>query len=273
MTPIPITDPDDPRVAEFRHLNDSAIRRQLEAPSSFHQGILVAEGWLAVERLLPSRHPVRAVLIDDARRDRVAELLGGRPSRANFPLYAAERAVLDAIVGFPMHRGIVAVAERGRPQLSSQVIGRARRMVVLEGVNDAENLGAICRNAVALGADALLVDPTSADPLSRRSIRVSTGHALALPHARLAWPEGLHQLTAAGVRVIALTPSPDAQPVDEVEIGPEERVALLFGAEGPGLSEDALRLASERVRIPMAGHVDSLNIAAASAIATHRLFG
>lgn len=268
VTPTIIQAADDPRVSDFRRLNDGVFRRQVEAAGPFHKGIFVVEGWLGLERLVPSRYPVRAVLVDVAKVERATELLG----RSAAPLLAADRAVLDEIVGFPLHRGVVAVAERGLPMLAANVIGRGRRLVVTEGVNDAENLGSIIRNVVALGGDGLLLDPTSCDPLTRRTVRVSVGHSLALPFARLSWPDGLAALREAGVTTIALTPRSDAVGIDEVAIGPDQRVAIVVGAEGPGLTDAAIDGCSMVVRIPMARGVDSLNVAAATAIAAHRLF-
>jgi tRNA G18 (ribose-2'-O)-methylase SpoU len=263
-----IDDPDDPRVADFRRLNDTSYRRQVEAAGPFHKGIFVVEGWLAIERLVPSRYPVRAVLVDADKLDRAEELLG----RTTAPLLAADREVIEAIVGFPLHRGAVAVAERGLPILPASVIGRGSRLVVTEGVNDAENLGSIIRNATALGGDGLLLDPTSCDPLTRRTVRVSVGHALALPFARVGWPDGLSSLRDAGVTTIALTPQAGSVPIDDVRLEPDQRVAIVLGAEGPGLSEIAIDACDVAVRIPMARGIDSLNVAAAAAIAFHRLF-
>lgn len=269
MDAVRITDADDPRVGDFRHLNSPAVRRQVEAAGPFHHGLFVVEGWLPLERLLRSRFEPRAVLADEARLDRVTEALG---PRSTLPVYLAQRPVLDEIVGFPLHRGVVATAERGLPLIAANVMARGQRVVVLEGVNDAENMGAIARNAVALGADGLLLDPTSCDPLSRRSIRVSVGHALDLPTARVAWPEGIETLRKWGYLTVALTPRPDATEIEDVKVGPDQQVAVALGAEGPGLSADAIAACDVVARIPMARGVDSLNVASAAAIAMHRLF-
>lgn len=269
-----VSHPDDPRVAEYRRLNDGAYRRALEAPSSFHRGLFIVEGWLAVERLGRSRYPARSVLVDEARLDRVAERL----PELRCPVYAAPRDVLDAIVGFPLHRGIVASAERSLPLLPRTVIGRGRNLVVCEGINDAENLGVIVRNAAALGGDGLLLDPTCCDPLARRTVRVSVGWALTVPHARLPLPEGLGALAESGVTTVALTPRNDAVDIDRAVAslgaapGSERRVAVVLGAEGPGLTDATIDGCTMAVRIPMARGVDSLNVAAAGAIAMHRLF-
>lgn len=269
MAPVRITDAADPRVADFRRLKDPAARQRVEAAGPFHHGLFVVEGWLPLERLVRSRYALRAVLVDEERVDRLAEVLGD-PSAAT--TFVAERAVLDEVVGFPLHRGVVATAERGLALIAANVTARAKRLVVLEGVNDAENMGAIARNAVALGADGMLLDPTSCDPLSRRSVRVSVGHVLGLPHARVPWPDGLGTVRKWGFATVALTPRPDATEIEDVKVGPDQQVAIVLGAEGPGLSDDAIASCDVAARIPMARGVDSLNVATAAAIAMHRLF-
>ena len=148
----------------------------------------------------------------------------------------------------------------------------ARVLAVLEGVNDHENLGALFRNAAGFGIDGVVLDPTTADPLYRRSVRVSMGHVLGVPWTRFpAWPEGLDEVRAAGFTVVALTPAPGSESIEDLAADPPERVALLVGAEGPGLSDAALAAADRRVRIPLSSSVDSLNVATAAAIAFHRL--
>ncbi|MCO5314257.1 MAG: RNA methyltransferase [Microthrixaceae bacterium] len=270
MTPIHLTDPDDPRVSDFRRLNDTAFRRSVEAPGPFHKGIFIVEGWLAAQRLGRSRYGARAVLVDEARLERAAEQLG----HVRAPVFAAPRDLLDEIVGFPLHRGVVASADRGLAVLASTVIGRGRNLVVCEGINDAENLGSVIRNAAALGGDGLLVDATTCDPLARRTVRVSVGWALRLPFARLALADGLSALHESGVTTVALTPRRDGVDIDEVVqrklLG--DRVAVILGAEGHGLSEATIDAATIAVRIPMSTEVDSLNVSAAAAVAMHRLF-
>jgi tRNA G18 (ribose-2'-O)-methylase SpoU len=162
----------------------------------------------------------------------------------------------------------VAVAERPEARQPEDVLAGAEVVAVLEGVNDRENLGAVARSAVALGVDALLLSPDCADPLSRRSIRVSMGHVLTLPLARLApWPQALASLRADGWAVVALTPRVDAAPLAAVLAGEPDRVALLLGAEGPGLSAGALGAVTLPARIPMVPGIDSLNVSHAAAIA------
>lgn len=256
---------DDPRVAAFRDLNDHAFRRRIEAGSGFATGIFVVEGWLAVQRLLGSRHTLGSVLVDIDRLDRLTAMLEGR----SVPVVAATRAQIAEIVGFDLHRGIVAVAERGRESSWTDVVARSRRLVITEGVNDGENLGVIARNAAALGADALALDPTTCDPLSRRTVRVSTGHILLLPWCRLPLTPGLAELGRQGWRVVALSPSGE---VDLAEVAPADRTAVVVGAEGPGLSAATIAASTVVARIPMARGADSINVGSATAIACHQLF-
>jgi tRNA G18 (ribose-2'-O)-methylase SpoU len=267
---VEITDAGDPRVADFRALNDAAFRRRVEAPTSFHPGTFVIEGWLALERAIASHQDLRAVLVLDTRLDRVRATLDA--ARLSPTVLVADAPVVEAVVGFDLHRGVVAVANRPRVQDVGVVVARARRLLVVEGVNDGENLGVLFRNAAALGADGVVLDPISPDPLSRRAVRVSTGHVLAVPWARLPWPRGLTDVVAAsGTTIVALTPAGDTD-LRDVSIGPDDRVAVMVGAEGPGLSDDALAAADVRARIPMARQVDSVNVASAAAVAMWHLF-
>jgi tRNA G18 (ribose-2'-O)-methylase SpoU len=176
------------------------------------------------------------------------------------------------VVGFHLNRGVLAVADRAAPPDVAALLRRARLVAVLEGVNDHENLGALFRNAAALGVDAVLLGPRCSDPLYRRSVRVSMGHVLRVPFAELpgSWPASLDIVRAAGLRVAALTPAAEAQPLATAALA-GQRVAVLLGAEGPGLTAEALAAADLRVRIPMATGVDSLNVATAAAVAFHAL--
>ena len=260
--PVVITDPADPRVADFRDLK--AGDRPAGAPRG--TAPVIVEGVPAVERLLASPYRVRAVFGVPGR---VAAL----DLPAGVPAYEADKWVLSEVIGFRLTRGVVASAERRPPAgLDALIAGPGpaapRRLAVLEALNDAENLGSIARSAVALGIDGLLLDPRCADPLYRRSVRVSMGHVLSLPFAVLPdWPDGLARLHEAGYLTVALTPASDA--VDLADIDPEAhpRTAVLLGAEGPGLTPEAQRAARVRARIPMRTGVDSLGVAAAAAVA------
>jgi tRNA G18 (ribose-2'-O)-methylase SpoU len=251
---VRISDAADPRLADFRDLMDADVRPD-------RRGIVIAEGVNVVERLANSPYLMRAVLGVPAR---VAAL---RPvlEPLDVPVYEVDKWLLSDVVGFRVTRGVLASADRGMPLDAAALVGRARRVAVLEGLNDFENLGALFRNAAAFGLDAVLLDPRCADPLYRRSVRVSMGHVLRVPFAVLPgdWPASLDVLRE--FTVLAMTPDVSATPLREVEV--PERWAVLLGAEGPGLSAAALAAADLRVRIPMASGVDSLNVATAAAVA------
>ena len=254
---IPIDDPADPRVADYVALTDAELRR--------HGDVCIAEGVTVIRHLVAARVPLRSVLVTPGKVDAVA------PVPDSVTTFVASQAVMNAVVGFDIHRGAVAVAERPATQEVGALL-TGRSLVVLEGISDAENMGLLFRNAAALGADAVLLSPTCCDPLYRRSLRVSMGHALTVPFATLdPWRDGLGGVRDAGFDIVALTPTADADPITTV--APGGRTAVLLGAEGPGLTAAALSAADRRVRIPMRAGVDSLNVAAAAAIAFHRLFG
>ena len=254
---IDVDDASDPRLADFADLRDPHARRRLEGDEFF-----VAEGPVAIERLIASGHHVRAVLVTPAQRERLAGALAGLDA----PVFVAPRGVLAATVGFNLHRGAIASAQRRPARAIDDVIRGARRVAVLEGLNDPENLGAIARSARALGVDAMVIDPTCLDPYYRRAVRVSMGEILFLPIARAAaWPGDLHLLHDAGFETWALTPSHDADDIWTVDV--PDRLALVLGAEGPGLAPSTVRLATRRVRIPITPGVDSLNVGAAAAVA------
>ncbi|MDT0275783.1 TrmH family RNA methyltransferase [Blastococcus goldschmidtiae] len=260
--PVTITDPGDPRVADFRDLK--AGDRPAGTPRG--TGPVIVEGTAAVERLLLSPYPLRAVFG-----------VPGRVEDLDLPddvaVYVADKWVLSEVIGFRLTRGALASADRLPPADLDALLRGAdpaapRRLAILEGLNDHENLGSIARSAVALGIEGLLLDPRCADPLYRRSVRVSMGHVLTLPFAVLPdWPAGLDRLHDAGYLTVALTPADDA--VDLTEVDPREhtRTAVLLGAEGPGLTPEAQRAARVRARIPMRSGVDSLGVAAAAAVA------
>ncbi|MFC0097907.1 TrmH family RNA methyltransferase [Micromonospora marina] len=254
-----ITDPDDDRIADYRALTDVELRTRWEPP----HGLFIAEGELVLRRALRAGYPARSYLVDAKRVDQLADLDTG-----DAPVYAATPDVLQRATGFHVHRGVLASFHRKPLRSADEVLAAARRVVILEDVNNHTNLGAIFRGAAALGLDAVLLSPTCADPLYRRSVRVSMGEVFAVPYAKLdRWPEGLDQVRAAGFTVLAMTPAPDAVPMQRLAPAQRERAALLLGAEGPGLTAAAQAASDVRVVIPMRRGVDSLNVAAAAAVA------
>jgi tRNA G18 (ribose-2'-O)-methylase SpoU len=260
--PLAIARGDDPRVDAFRLL---AEPRALAAA-----GLFAAEGRLVLERLLApgARYRLRAVLATPALLERLAEPLRAAPAPA---LFAASERVIAEVVGHALHRGGVGLAERGAPDAPAALIGaaRGRPLLVLENVADPDNLGALFRNAEAFGAGGVLLAGGGADPLYRKAVRASMGAVLALPFARLAaWPGDLAGLARAGYRRVALAPRAR---LALSALDPAPPTALLLGSEGAGLSEAALAAADVAVCIPIAPRVDSLNVAAAAAIALHHL--
>ncbi|MET0199620.1 RNA methyltransferase [Rhodococcus sp. RS1C4] len=255
---IDIENSADPRLDDFRDLNSSDRRPDL--PDG--KGLVIAEGVLVAERLLTSRFAPISLLGVDRR----LKELGDRLDGVDVPFYRATADVMAEAVGFHLNRGVLAAAHRPPELELADVLDGARTVVVLEGVNDHENLGSMFRNAAGLGADAVLFGAACADPLYRRAVRVSMGHVLRVPFARVPeWPRGLKILRDRGFQTISLTPNPSAIPLAEAMTG--EKVALLLGAEGPGLTEHAMRATDVRARIPMAPGTDSLNVATAAAMA------
>ena len=261
-TDVDVDDPADPRVADFRDLTDADLRARHEE----EHGVFIAEGPLVLRELVTSAYDVRSVLVTPSQRAALADVLDGLDA----PVYVAGQRVVDAIAGFHLHRGALACARRRPPVPVHDVLRDARVVAVLERVNDHENLGALYRNARALGVDGVLLCPECCDPLYRRSVRVSMGHLLHVPTARTGpLPGALDEVRAHGFTVVALTPDPAAESVDVLRDPALGRLALLVGAEGPGLRPETIAAADRRVRIEMAAGVDSLNLAAASAIAFH----
>jgi tRNA G18 (ribose-2'-O)-methylase SpoU len=254
---VEIRDADDPRLADFRDL--TIADRRPDRPGG--RGLVIAEGVVVVRRLLASRYPPRAVFGVPAKISQLAADVPGAPC------YAGSAELMAQVVGFHLNRGVLATADRAPVPCASELIARSHHLAVLEGINDHENLGGLFRNAAALGVDAVLLGPGCADPLYRRSVRVSMGHVLRVPFAPLGrWTGGLQALRSAGFRIAALTPAMDAVPLAQAGVS-AGRVAWLLGAEGPGLSAEAFSAADLAVRIPMAPGVDSLNVATAAAIA------
>ena len=265
-----INDPADPRLDDIRGLNRSDRRPDLPGG----KGLVISEGLLVTPRLVASRFPVRTVI---GFPDKVAELLADdtvaqRLTELGTNIYTVDRPTLAAAAGFDMHRGLVACADRAPAFTVAEVVNKARTLVVLEGVGDHENIGAIFRNAAGLGVDGVLFGAACADPLFRRSVRVSMGQVLQLPFATLpgtttTWQRSLAELHAAGFHTVAMTPAEDATELWQAM--DHEKVAIVVGAEGPGMTEHAMRACSQRAKIPMAPGTDSLNVATAAAIACY----
>jgi tRNA G18 (ribose-2'-O)-methylase SpoU len=274
---VEIDSPDDSRLADYTRLTDAALRTHLEV----EQGLFIAEGTKVITRAVAAGYPVRSMLLA---RSRLGDLpaLGGtvegtRSADNAAPVYVVPDDVAESLTGYRVHRGALAsLARRPLPEVAELIAGR-RRVVVLEDLVDHANVGAIFRCAAALGVDAVVLSPRCADPLYRRSVKVSMGAVFAIGYARMTgWYDGLADLKAAGFRVLALTPDETATPIGAALGRAGDRVALVFGTEGDGLTGRWLREADESVRIPMnpaarAAGVDSLNVVAAAAIACHLL--
>ncbi len=256
MEVIEVDDAADPRLDDFRDLMDADVRPD-------RRGLVIAEGVNVVTRLARSAYPMRAVIGVRKKLDALVPELLDR----DVPAYQCDKWLLSDVVGFRVTRGVLAAASRPPAADPDRLLSTARRIAVLEGLNDFENLGALFRNAAAFGVDAVLLDRTCADPLYRRSVRVSMGHVLRVPFAVLpgSWPDELRRIKRHGLRLLAMTPREDASDVRALPA--PHRWAVLLGAEGPGLTDASLAAADELVRIPMAGDVDSLNVATAAAVA------
>jgi tRNA G18 (ribose-2'-O)-methylase SpoU len=257
---VPVSDAADPALVDYAGLTDVVLRR-LSEPAG---GLYIAESTKVISRALAAGHQPRSLLLQQKWLDELAPLLDGY----DIPVFLAEPEVLEQITGFSMHRG--ALASMHRPVLPSvaELLAGARRVVVLEDIVDHTNVGAIFRAVAGLGADAVLVTPRCADPFYRRSVRVSMGTVLQVPWTRIAeWPDGASQLHDAGFTIAALALDDGAITLDAFAADPPERIALLLGTEGDGLSRGALEGSDLVVTIPMSRGVDSLNVAAASAVA------
>ena len=261
---VPISTLDSADLRDYRGLTDVALRR-LSEPAG---GLYIAESTKVIERALRAGHRPRSILTLDKWLPEVESLVAAFDG----PIYVGGAELLENLTGFNMHRGALASIER--PPLASvaETVAGATRIVVLEDIVDHTNVGAIFRSVAGLGADAVLITPRCADPLYRRSVRVSMGTVLQVPWTRLPdWPDGATELRALGFHLAALALSPGAVTLDDFAASAPERVALVLGTEGDGLSTAALREADTVVTIPMLHGVDSLNVASASAVALYAL--
>jgi len=261
VTVVEISSADDPALADYRDLTDVALRSRTEP----ERGLFIAESRFVVERAIEAGLEPRSFLCSEKWMASIEPFAARWPDA---PVFVGSDAVLEEVTGFHVHRGALAAMRRPELRTVAEVIAGAKRVAVLEDLVNHTNVGAVFRSAAAMGVDAVLVSPRCADPLYRRSIRVSMGSVFQVPWARVDdWPAGLGELREAGFVVAALALADDAVPLDAFAADLPERLALMLGAEGDGLSRAAMEGADVVVRIPMAHGVDSLNVAAASAVA------
>jgi len=261
---VEIDDAADPRLADYVALTDVNLRRRLEPA----HGLFIAESSKVITRALAAGYGLRSMLLEAKRLDDLAGPVASA-EQTGAPVFVAPADVIENVTGYQVHRGALASMQRHELPALDSVLAGARRVVVLEDVVDHTNVGAVFRSAAALGVDAVLVTPRCADPLYRRSIRVSMGTVFAVPWTRIEpWPGGTDRLRAQGFLVAGLALAPDAMELDAfAAMHGHERVALLLGAEGDGLRRRTVEHCDVSVRIPMSGGVDSLNVAAAGAVA------
>ncbi|MFD5449059.1 TrmH family RNA methyltransferase [Streptomyces sp. NPDC003470] len=266
--PIVLRDPDDPRLHDYTNLTDVQLRRRREPA----EGLFIAEGEKVIRRAAQAGCEMRSMLLSAKWVDVMRDVIDATPA----PVYVVDPALAEQVTGYHVHRGALAsmrreplptVSDLLRTAAAGREEGTVRRVAVLEDIVDHANVGAAFRNAAALGVDAVLLTPRCADPLYRRSVKVSMGAVFQVPWTRLeSWPDDLGTLRSGGFTVAALCLSDRAVTLDELAARKHGKLALLFGTEGTGLTPGALDAADEHVRIPMDAGVDSLNVAAASAV-------
>ncbi|MFM9994619.1 MAG: TrmH family RNA methyltransferase [Phycisphaerales bacterium] len=263
--PIPVDDLSDPRLADY-----AGLREAERAPDGLEKrrGVFMAEGELVARHLFNSNITVRSILLTPPR---LATL--GQVIPPGIPVYVAPQSLMNALVGFNMHRGVLACGVRPPDTDADAVLRHAQTLVILEGLCNLDNVGGVFRSAGALcRRPGVLLDPTCCDPLYRKAIRVSMGRTLMIPFARGApWPGVLARVREAGFTIVAFTPRANAVPIDRIDPAAHARLALMIGTEGEGLSPGAAAAADIAVRIPIAPGVDSLNAHVAASIALHRL--
>jgi tRNA G18 (ribose-2'-O)-methylase SpoU len=261
--PIVLTNLDDPRLADYVSMTDVVLRTRLEPAS----GLYLAESEKVIRRALAAGHRPRSLLLSERWLEPMADLVD-EVGRRGALVFTGPTAMINAVAGFNVHRGAIASMHRPTLRPLGEVLEGTRRVVVLEDIVDHTNVGAIMRSAAALGADALLVTPRCADPLYRRAVRVSMGTVFQVPWTRIdPWPEGIDALHERGFTVAALTLGENPVSLDRLAADPPEKLALVLGTEGDGLAPSTLERADLAVTIPMAGGVNSLNVAAAAAVA------
>ncbi|MDN4162090.1 TrmH family RNA methyltransferase [Nocardioides abyssi] len=260
-TIVEVDDPADPRLADYRDLRDVELRKNLEA----EHGLFLAEGEKVVRRAVEGGCTPRSFLMAPRWLDGLADVL----DRSDAPCFVLSEALAEQVTGFHVHRGALASLERQPLPAVDEVLEGARSVLVLEDVVDHTNVGAIFRSGAALGFDAVLLAPRCADPLYRRSIKVAMGTVFSVPWTRLPdWHDALPSLSARGFTTVALTLAEDSSPIEDAVAG-LDKVALVLGSEGHGLSPRWEQSADRRAIIPMAEGVDSLNVAAATAVACY----
>ncbi|GAA1222746.1 RNA methyltransferase [Kitasatospora nipponensis] len=259
--PSAVTDPADPRLADYADLTDVELRRRREPA----EGLFIAEGEKVIRRALAAGYGMRSMMLTAKWLDVMADVIAA----VDAPVHLVEPQLAEQVTGYHVHRGALAsMARSPLPDTVDLLAAAPRRVAVFEDIVDHANIGAAFRNAAALGVDAVLLTPRCADPLYRRSVKVSMGAVFQVPWTRLrSWPQDIATLRGAGFTVAALCLSERAITLDELAARDDERLALVFGTEGAGLAPGTLAAADQHVRIPMDAGVDSLNVAAASAVA------
>jgi tRNA G18 (ribose-2'-O)-methylase SpoU len=261
MSVVEITSLDDPRLGDYSHLTDVALKKS-------GGGLYIAESLLVLERAIAAGHRPRSVLALGSSVDDAVRATEG----FDVPIFSGPAALLEELTGYLLHRGLIAAMHRPPLPDAAALLRNARRVVILENVVDPTNVGAIFRSVAAIGADAVLVTPRCSDPFYRRAIRVSMGTVLQVPWSRVGdWTETRALFTAAGFTVAALALTDDAVDLKAFAATAPQRVALVLGTEGEGLTAEALAAADTVVTIPMAHGIDSLNVAATAAVAMYAL--
>lgn len=263
MTVIEVSSLDDPRLADYSHQTDVALKKSTRS----EHGLYIAESALVLERAIGAGHRVRSVLALGGTVEEAAALVGD-----DVPIFSGPGELLAELTGYILHRGLIAAMHRPALPTPETLLADARRVVILENVTDPTNVGAIFRSVGAIGADAVLVSPRCSDPFYRRAIRVSMGTVLQVPWTRMGdWGSASALLEASGFHVAALALTDDAVSLREFAVTAPEKLALVLGAEGHGLTPEALAAADTVVQIPMRHGIDSLNVAATAAVAMFAL--
>jgi tRNA G18 (ribose-2'-O)-methylase SpoU len=257
---------DDPRAAGYRGVRDGELLRS--------RGLFVAEGRQVVRRVVEdARYRVQSLLLNAAALRDLEPAIAA--CRADVPVFVSSAKALADIAGYDVHRGCLALVHRPSDTTVDELLAPARMLVILEAVANPDNVGGVFRNAAAFGAGGVLLSPTCCDPLYRKAIKTSMGATLRVPYARAGsddWPGVIAHVRSAGFRIVALTPREPAETLEAFAVRPRAaRIALIVGTEGAGLTAEAEVMADDRVRIPISGDVDSLNLATAAGIALHAL--